>query len=182
MTISSPSMSSGAPRASGGPVVLHGVSWERYEALVELLGNAYPSLRLTYWKARSRSGRRLPSTSEIKKLIARLLELWALGATCASRIRCGHVSPARQRARPRAGRVLRSGRADRLPDIAIEVVHEHGGIDKLEVYAGLAVPEVWFWQDGELIAARAGRNELRAKASKRSSAEPRLRRAERRRA
>jgi Uma2 family endonuclease len=38
-----------------------------------------------------------------------------------------------------------------VPDIAIEVVHRHGGIDKLEVYAGLSVPEVWFWEDGELV-------------------------------
>jgi Uma2 family endonuclease len=27
---------------------------------------------------------------------------------------------------------------------------DFGGIDKLEVYRGLGVPEVWFWQDGGL--------------------------------
>jgi len=30
------------------------------------------------------------------------------------------------------------------PDIAIEVIRTSGGIDKLEVYRGPEVPEVWF--------------------------------------
>ena len=36
-----------------------------------------------------------------------------------------------------------------VPDIAIEVVHKHG-IEKLDVYSGLGVPEVWFWEDEQL--------------------------------
>ncbi len=32
-------------------------------------------------------------------------------------------------------------------DIAIEVVVTSGGINSLEVYRGLQVPEVWFWED-----------------------------------
>lgn len=38
----------------------------------------------------------------------------------------------------------------RIPDLAVEVVLTPGGIDKLEIYRGLRVPEVWFWQDGAL--------------------------------
>jgi Uma2 family endonuclease len=37
-----------------------------------------------------------------------------------------------------------------VPDIAIEVLWTSGGIDKLKVYRGLRVPEVWFWKDGAL--------------------------------
>lgn len=36
------------------------------------------------------------------------------------------------------------------PGIAIEVVWTSGGIDKLEVYRGLGVAEVWIWQAGSL--------------------------------
>lgn len=36
------------------------------------------------------------------------------------------------------------------PDIAVEVVKTSGGIDKLTVYQGLGVPEVWLWQRGRL--------------------------------
>ena len=38
----------------------------------------------------------------------------------------------------------------RLPDLAIEIVFSSGGIDKLEAYKRLKVPEVWFWEDGVL--------------------------------
>jgi Uma2 family endonuclease len=37
-----------------------------------------------------------------------------------------------------------------IPDLAIEVVITSGGIDKLQIYQRLGVPEVWFWQDGNL--------------------------------
>lgn len=34
-----------------------------------------------------------------------------------------------------------------VPDIAIEVVVTSGEINSLEIYRGLQVPEVWFWED-----------------------------------
>lgn len=34
-----------------------------------------------------------------------------------------------------------------LPDLAIEVVITSGGNDKLEVYKGLNISEVWFWHN-----------------------------------
>jgi Uma2 family endonuclease len=36
------------------------------------------------------------------------------------------------------------------PDLAIEVVWTSGGLDKLEVYKGLGVGEVWFWRKGRI--------------------------------
>ena len=36
------------------------------------------------------------------------------------------------------------------PDFAIEVMWTTGGIDKLDVYQGIGVPEVWRWQDGKV--------------------------------
>lgn len=35
-----------------------------------------------------------------------------------------------------------------IPDLSIEVVFTSGGINKLERYRVLGVPEVWFWEDG----------------------------------
>jgi len=37
---------------------------------------------------------------------------------------------------------------DAAPDIAIEVVVSSGQVNKLAVYAGLGVPEVWIWRPG----------------------------------
>ncbi|MCA8942623.1 MAG: Uma2 family endonuclease [Planctomycetes bacterium] len=59
-------------------------------------------------------------------------------------------------------------RHDRMrPDIAIEVVWTSGGIDKLDVYRGLDVPEVWFWRDGsiEIWVLEAERYQRRAHSS-----------------
>ena len=39
--------------------------------------------------------------------------------------------------------------ADR-PHLAIEVVWTSGRLDKLEVYRGLGVQEVWYWRKGRL--------------------------------
>ena len=41
-----------------------------------------------------------------------------------------------------------TGLLEEMPDIALEVVFTHGGLDKLNVYVGLGVPEVWFYEDG----------------------------------
>jgi len=43
---------------------------------------------------------------------------------------------------------LAPGRA--RPDLAIEVVFTSGGINTLEAYKRLRIPEVWFWEDGVL--------------------------------
>ncbi|OCQ94719.1 hypothetical protein BCD67_03775 [Oscillatoriales cyanobacterium USR001] len=37
-----------------------------------------------------------------------------------------------------------------IPDLVIEVVFTSGGINKLEIYQRVGVPEVWFWEDGVL--------------------------------
>jgi Uma2 family endonuclease len=37
-----------------------------------------------------------------------------------------------------------------IPDLSIEVVSSSGGINKLERYRAIGVPEVWFWEDGVL--------------------------------
>ncbi|MEM9218272.1 MAG: Uma2 family endonuclease [Cyanobacteria bacterium P01_F01_bin.150] len=40
------------------------------------------------------------------------------------------------------------GSEKEFPDLAIEVIETSGGIDKLEIYKGLNVTEVWFWKNG----------------------------------
>jgi Uma2 family endonuclease len=37
-----------------------------------------------------------------------------------------------------------------IPDLSIEIVFSSGGMNKLERYRVLGVPEVWFWEDGTL--------------------------------
>ena len=58
------------------------------------------------------------------------------------------------------------------PDLAIEVVWTHGGIKKLEIYRRLQVPEVWFWDDDEIVVYVLVDDEYRPRA--RSSFAPGL--------
>lgn len=44
------------------------------------------------------------------------------------------------------------GAAKDHPDLAVEVIWTHSGIDKLDVYRGLEVREVWIWMKEELKA------------------------------
>jgi Uma2 family endonuclease len=37
-----------------------------------------------------------------------------------------------------------------IPDLVIEVIITSGGIDLIQLYQRLEVPEVWLWQDGSL--------------------------------
>jgi Uma2 family endonuclease len=37
------------------------------------------------------------------------------------------------------------------PDLAIEITVTSGGVNKLEGYRRMGVPEVWFWEDGTLM-------------------------------
>lgn len=36
------------------------------------------------------------------------------------------------------------------PDLVIDVVWTHGGIDMLEIYRRLEIPEVWFWETDQI--------------------------------
>lgn len=37
-----------------------------------------------------------------------------------------------------------------IPDLIIEVIFTSGGVDVLEIYQRIGIPEVWFWEDGLL--------------------------------
>jgi Uma2 family endonuclease len=139
-------------QAGGGPVVLHGVSWEQYEGLLELLADDHPSLRLTYLEGSLEIMTTSPEHERLKKLIARLLELWALERNV--RLEGYGAATFRKRAKERGLEPDECYVLTQLvdvPDIAIEVVHKHGGLDKLSVYAGLGVREVWFWENERLV-------------------------------
>ena len=145
------------PETGEGRVTLHGVSWARYEALLALLGDDYPALRMTYLKGTLEIMTTSPYHEKIKTMIARLLETWAvernvtLNGYGAATFR---KQAAERGLEPDECYVL--GELVDVPDIAIEIVHTHGGIEKLDVYAGLGVREVWFWDKDRLAVYRLG--------------------------
>jgi Uma2 family endonuclease len=141
-------------------VVLDGVDWDEYEALLALRGG-HSQPKLAYLDGVVE----LMSTSRehegLKSVIGCLVEAfcferdidfspygnWTLKAKLA---RAG-VEP--DECYVFGARPQEKG----CPDLAIEVVWTRGGIDKLEAYRRLGVGEVWFWDEDEVSVHVLGR-------------------------
>lgn len=140
---------------SGQKFILNGVSWQKYEALLELLGDDFPGLHLTYLEGTLELMSPSRKHEFTKKIIARLLEAYLEEA----RIRHYPLGSTTFRRQEKARGIEPDecyciGSNKEFPDLAIEVVVTSGGIDSLEVYRGLKVSEVWFWENNQFSLYR----------------------------
>jgi len=131
-------------------MLIYGVRWKDYVILREALDT--PGLRMTFCEGALEL--MSPSrTHELRKTtIARLVELYAVlrelplvgyGSTT-------FRNEAKERgAEPdecyRVGTLMKDGE---IPDIALEVIYMSPLLDKLHVYRGLGVPEIWLFEEG----------------------------------
>jgi hypothetical protein len=107
-------------------ITLYGVTWEQYDTLVSMFMDRFPGLRMY--------------------AVEKRITLNGYGNTTFRK-------EAKQRGlEPDECYCL--GDLREVPDIAIEIAITSGGIDKLSVYQGLGVIEVWFWQDNQFILYR----------------------------
>jgi Uma2 family endonuclease len=129
-------------------VVMHGVDWRTYGALRELIDS--PGIRMTYLKGALEIMSPSRRHEHEKTAIARMIELFALERDVP--LRGWGSTTFKREARERGlepdecyclGRDLAEA-----PDIALEIVVTSGGIDRLAVYRGLGVQEVWIFRDG----------------------------------
>jgi Uma2 family endonuclease len=128
--------------------VLHGVPWWTYVALRDVL-DGQSRVKMTYLKGTLEL--MSPSTlhEDAKTIIGRLLEVWAMERDLDLRGFGGATF--RREAKERGlepDECYKLGKLDddSVPDIAIEVIVSSGLVDKMAVYAGLGVPEVWEWR------------------------------------
>jgi Uma2 family endonuclease len=126
-------------------IVMRDVPWESYEALLDARGAA-PRPKLAYLDGELE----IMTTSmrhEIgKKLLARLVEMWAIERDVS--LNGAGETTFRKRAKSvglEPDECYFVGKIKKAPDLAIEIVHASGGVDKLEIYRRLGVKEVWFW-------------------------------------
>ncbi|HEY5959509.1 MAG TPA: Uma2 family endonuclease [Polyangiaceae bacterium] len=137
-------------------IVVHGVEWQSYCTVRELVDG--PGVRMTYLKGALEIMSPSKRHEVYKTGIARLIELYALERD----IRLmGYGSTTFRKELAERGLepdecyvVDRELPDDDFPDIALEVVMTSGGINKLEVYRGLGVKEVWFWHKGDFAIYR----------------------------
>lgn len=128
-------------------VTLFGVPWDTYVTLRDTVDT--PSVRMTYCEGTLEIMSPLPEHDYAKTTIARLIEMFAVERNVPL---YGYGSTTFRRAARVRGLepdecYCVGHRLKDFPDIAIEVVLTSGGMEKLPVYEGLGVREVWFWED-----------------------------------
>lgn len=129
-------------------VVMHGVPWAHFEAILALRGDKSVP-RLSYLQGALELMTPSRNHESIKKLLARMIEHYAMEAGI-------HLSgygswtlrsaPKERASEPDECYILGDARLKETPDLVIEVIWTSGGLDKLEVYRGLGVGEVWLWR------------------------------------
>lgn len=135
-------------------LVLVNVSWEEYLAVREATDH-HPGLRMTYLDGMLEIVSPGERHETVKKMFARLLELWALekgidiypyGSTTykEKRKKVGHEPD----------ECYTVGAKKPIPDFAFETVVTSGGIKKLKAYRRLGVTEVLFWKKGRFLLYR----------------------------
>ena len=135
-------------------VILYDVTWEQYVQLSDMFVDEFP--RMTYLEGTLEIIMTTsPEHERLKKIIARLIETYAVERLINLN---GYGSATFRREAVRRGAQADEcyclGTLAEIPDIAIEVALTSGGIDKLEVYRGLQVPEVWFWVNNQFSVYR----------------------------
>lgn len=131
-------------------VLLYNVSWEQLEQLdVALAGT---SARLTYLDGILEIMSPLSDDHEdYKKTLAMLLEVYMLAKNIRFYGRgSATIGKQEDKTRREPDESYNLGTKKSIPDLILEITVTSGGINKLEIYRRLRVPEVWFWEDGLL--------------------------------
>jgi Uma2 family endonuclease len=138
-------------------VVLQGVSWQQYEQLLATVGDDFPALRLSYLAGTLEIMTTSPRHEELKTTIGMLVEAYFLETR--TRFHAMGSATLRQVAKQRGlepDECYCLGPKKAFPDLAIEVVLSSGVVDKLEIYQGLGVTEVWVWENGQFAIHHLG--------------------------
>jgi len=152
------------PEEGDQRLVLRGIPWRTYLLLNDAVEE--PGVRMAYCEGELEIMTIGRSHELFKTMIGRLLELFALERDVPLHGYGSMTLREEMKARglePDECYTLGHPLVD-FPDLAIEVVVTHGGLDKLRIYEGLGVREVWRYADGAFTVhrLRAGRYEQAA--------------------
>jgi Uma2 family endonuclease len=132
------------------PILIDELSWREFKVVEQLLSR--PGVRLSFLDGVLEIRRRPGEKHEtIKERIGSLLDLYLLQMGIDYRPTGSMTleSPSGLVKRE-ADKSYKLGPNREFPDLAVEVVVTSGGINKLEAYKRLEIPEVWFWENGAL--------------------------------
>ncbi|HLP90588.1 MAG TPA: Uma2 family endonuclease [Nostocaceae cyanobacterium] len=133
------------------PILISDLTWREFKAVEQLIER--PGIRLSFLNGVLEI-RKVPGKKHetIKKRIAALLETYleflGLDFTPTGSVTLESES---EKVKREADESYELGANRKRPDLVIEVIVTSGGIDKLEAYKRLQIPEVWFWVNDELL-------------------------------
>ena len=137
--------------------LLGGVAWHVYVALHDSLELAGSRVSMTYLEGALEFMSPSETHEDYKKIIARLLEAYAEEADLDLN---GRGSTTFREERKERGlepdECYSLGPSTGRPDLAIEVQMSRPLVDKLKVYEGLGVREVWVWRRTRLVVHALG--------------------------
>jgi Uma2 family endonuclease len=131
-------------------VLLYNVSWEQLEQLdIALAGT---SARLTYLDGILEIMSPLSDGHEdAKSTVSSLLEVYMREKKIRFYMRgSATIGQKKDKTRREPDESYNLGTKKSIPDLIVEITVTSGGINKLEIYKRLGVPEIWFWEDGFL--------------------------------
>jgi Uma2 family endonuclease len=137
--------------------VLRNVPWHVYVSLHDSLELAGSGVRMTYLEGTLELMRPSEAHEEYNKMLARLLEAYAEEADIDLNGRGSTTfreEPKERGLEP--DECYSVGPFSGRPDVAIEVVLTSPLVDKLRVYEGLGIREVWVWQRAQLVIHALG--------------------------
>ncbi|MEG4027257.1 MULTISPECIES: Uma2 family endonuclease [unclassified Microcoleus] len=132
------------------PILIDELSWREFKAVEELLSR--PGVRLSFLdgvlEIRRMPGRKYQTAKQrISTLVDIYLEYAGIDFTPTGSVTLESETGMVKR---QADLSYELGANREFPDVAVEVVVTSGGINKLEAYKRLEIPEVWFWENGRL--------------------------------
>jgi Uma2 family endonuclease len=132
-------------------IVLHGVTWEDYERLLEIRGDK-SAPRINYLEGELEIMSPSKDHEQIKSFIGRLIEVWCIDRDIeVSPFGSWTLKERKQDRGAEADECYIFGTAPRdRPQLAIEVEWTRRSIDKLRIYEKLGVEEVWTWRKGAI--------------------------------
>lgn len=140
-------------------IIFCGVSWKRYLAFDQKLGDDRPGPRLLYLDGQLEIVTTSIEHERIKKWIAGsmgdyfeslAMEIFPRGqATMRAPLKDAGAEPDESWC---------IGEEREFPDLVLEIALSSGGIDKLEIYRRFKVPEVWFYRRNKIEVFSLGRS------------------------
>jgi len=133
------------------PILISDLTWREFKAVEQLIER--PGLRLSFLDGVLEI-RKMPGKKQetIKKRIASLVEIYLefleLDFTPTGSVTLENEF---EKVKKEGDESYELGANRKHPDLVIEVVVSSGGINKLEAYKRLQIPEVWFWTNDELL-------------------------------